>query len=129
LGSFGFYANDDGLIYDVTGPFEDRTASPAWNAGIREGDRLDLSKMRCLPYDAVTCRSVLTALGGVQFAVPGRSITLDVAPRLITRGMYSLLRKSDQATFSSRPLFFWIKSPESSSSWLPHGWCGRVRGQ
>jgi hypothetical protein len=79
LGSFGFYANDDGLIYDVTGPFEDRTASPAWNAGIREGDRLDLSKMRCLPYDAVTCRSVLTALGGVQFAVPARSITLDVA--------------------------------------------------
>jgi hypothetical protein len=60
LGSFGFYANDDGLIYNVTGPFNDQTASPAWNAGIREGDQLDLSKMRCLPYDAVTCRSILT---------------------------------------------------------------------
>ena len=33
LGSFGFYANNDGLIYDVTGPFTDRTASPAWKAG------------------------------------------------------------------------------------------------
>ena len=45
LGSFGFYANNDGLIYDVTGPFSDQTASPAWKAGIREGDRLDLSRM------------------------------------------------------------------------------------
>ncbi len=28
LGSFGFYANNDGLIYNVTGPFDDETASP-----------------------------------------------------------------------------------------------------
>jgi hypothetical protein len=27
LGSFGFYANNDGLIYDVTGPFDDQTAA------------------------------------------------------------------------------------------------------
>ena len=79
LGSFGFYANNDGLIYNVTGPFDDQTASPAWKAGIREGDRLDLSKMRCLPYDAATCGSVLSALGGIQFAVPGRGITIDLA--------------------------------------------------
>jgi hypothetical protein len=80
LGSFGFYANNDGLIYDVTGPFDDQMASPAWNAGIREGDRLDLSKMRCFPYDAATCGSVLAALGGIQLAVPGRSITIELAP-------------------------------------------------
>ena len=79
LGSFGFYANNDGLIYNVTGPFDDQTASPAWNAGIREGDRLDLSKMRCFPYDATTCGSVLAALGGIQFVVPGRSTTIDLA--------------------------------------------------
>ena len=79
LGSFGFYANNDGLIYDVTGPFSDQTASPAWKAGIREGDRLDLSRMRCVPYDAVTCGSVLAALGGLQFVMPGRSATLDIA--------------------------------------------------
>ena len=59
LGSFGFYANNDGLIYNVTGPFDDQTASPAWKAGIRDRDKLDLSKMRCLPYDAATCGSVL----------------------------------------------------------------------
>jgi hypothetical protein len=80
LGSFGFYANNDGLIYNVTGPFDDQTASPAWKAGIRVGDGLDLSKMRCLPYDPATCGSVLSALGGTQFAVPGRSITLDLVP-------------------------------------------------
>ena len=89
LGSFGFYANDDGLIYNVTGPFDDRAASPAWNVGIRDGDQLDLSKMRCLPYDPVTCRSVLTALEGVQLAVPGRSITLN------------LLSKTDRLTHVS----------------------------
>ena len=33
LGSFGFYSNNNGLIYDVTGPFADKTASPAWKAG------------------------------------------------------------------------------------------------
>ena len=40
LGSFGFYADNDGLIYDVTGPFDEKEQSPAWNAGIRAGDRL-----------------------------------------------------------------------------------------
>ncbi len=79
LGSFGFYANNDGLIHNVTGPFADKTASPAWKAGLREGDRLDLSRMRCLPYDAATCGTVLAALGGLQFVMPGRSATLDIA--------------------------------------------------
>jgi hypothetical protein len=79
LGSFGFSANNDGLIYNVTGLFDDQTASPAWNAGVRAGDQLDLSKMRCLPYDAARCGAVLASLGGVQLAVPGHSITLDLA--------------------------------------------------
>ena len=35
--------------------------------------------MRCLPYDAVTCGSVLAALGGLQFVLPGRGATLDIA--------------------------------------------------
>jgi hypothetical protein len=78
LASFGFYANSDGLIYDVSGPFPDEAASPAWKAGIREGDRLDLALMRCFPYDAGTCGSVLAATGGIQFVVPGRVATLDL---------------------------------------------------
>jgi hypothetical protein len=79
LGSFGFYANNDGLIYNVTGPFDDETASPAWNAGIREGDRLDLSKMRCFPYDAAACGAVLVALGGIQLTELGGTITIYLA--------------------------------------------------
>jgi hypothetical protein len=47
LGSFGFYANNDGLIYDVVGPFDNASESPAWKAGIRTGDRLDLMRLRC----------------------------------------------------------------------------------
>lgn len=80
LGSFGFYANNNGLIYDVVGPFADTSASPAWKAGLREGDVLDLSTMRCLPYDSETCGSVLAAVGGVQYVIPGRAITLTLAP-------------------------------------------------
>ena len=50
LASFGFYADNNGMVYDATGPFIDKSASPAWKAGIREGDQLDLSRMRCLPF-------------------------------------------------------------------------------
>jgi hypothetical protein len=38
-----FYADNDGLIYDATGPFDAESDSPAWKAGIRDGDRLALS--------------------------------------------------------------------------------------
>jgi hypothetical protein len=66
LASFGFYANGDGLITDVRGPFADELASPAYRAGMREGDRLDLGRMRCLPVDTLRCGTALTALGGVR---------------------------------------------------------------
>jgi hypothetical protein len=79
LGSFGFYANSDGLIYDVAGPFSDKSASPASKAGIREGDRIDLRRMSCLPYDAMTCASVLAVLGGIQYVLPGRGAIIHLA--------------------------------------------------
>ncbi|HVN34104.1 MAG TPA: hypothetical protein VMU96_02485 [Casimicrobiaceae bacterium] len=78
LGSFGFYANSDGLVFDVAGPFVDEAASPARKAGLRVGDRIDLERMRCLPYDAATCGSVLAILGGLQYVIPGRVATIDV---------------------------------------------------
>jgi hypothetical protein len=106
LGSFGFYANDDGLIYNVTGPFDDRSTSPAWNMDLREGDQLDLSKMRCLPYDPVTCRSVLIALGGVQLAVPGRSITLDLVSKTDRPLHVSLIAKERPTNFLTRGIIF-----------------------
>lgn len=76
LGSFGFYADNDGLIYDVVGPFEKKEDSPAWKAGIRVGDRLAMHEMLCYPYDRNACRNALMLLGGHQFVLPGRQATL-----------------------------------------------------
>ncbi|PNG25468.1 hypothetical protein [Methylocella silvestris] len=72
LGSFGFFANNDGLIFDVKGPFAEESASPAWQAGLRVGDRIDLPKMRCIPVDTNTCATMLAARGGQQRVMPGR---------------------------------------------------------
>lgn len=72
LGSFGFYANGDGLVTDVRGPFAEDTASPAWRAGMREGDRLDLRQMRCIPVDTLRCATVLAFLGGAPLVGDGR---------------------------------------------------------
>ena len=78
LGSFGFYADNDGMIYDVTGPFDAKSDSPAWKAGIRDGDKLALSKLRCFPYNRTTCRNALMVLGGVQLVLPGREATFEL---------------------------------------------------
>ncbi|MGB3037348.1 MAG: hypothetical protein WBF49_12400 [Methyloceanibacter sp.] len=78
LGSFGFYADNDGMIYDVTGPFDAESDSPAWKAGIRDGDKLALSKLRCFPYNRTTCRNALMVLGGVQLVLPDREATFEL---------------------------------------------------
>jgi hypothetical protein len=79
LGSFGFYADNDGRVYDVTGPFAGPSRSPAWQAGIRIGDQLDLARMRCIPYDDKICGDLLAVVGGLQFVLPGRSATIVLA--------------------------------------------------
>ena len=63
LGSFGFYADNDGVIYDITGPFDAESDSPAWKAGIHDGDKLALSKLRCFPYGPTTSANALMVLG------------------------------------------------------------------
>jgi hypothetical protein len=78
LNSLGFYANNDGLIYDVTGPFADKESSPAWHAGLREGDQIDLSRLKCSLEDVAACSSALAALGGLQFVLPGHTLTIDI---------------------------------------------------
>ena len=79
LSSFGFYANNDGLVYDVTGPFAAEASSPAWQAGLPEGDRIDLSRLKCSLKDIAACSNALAALGGLQFVLPGHSLTIDIA--------------------------------------------------
>ena len=67
-----------GLVYDVTGAFDEEAASPAWKAGLRIGDRLDLSHLQCFPYNETDCGNALAVLGGRQLALPGRPVTLDL---------------------------------------------------
>ncbi len=79
LGSLGFFANSDGLVIDVTRPFPDEAASPAWRAGIRAGDQLDLQAMRCRLDKRENCSSALFAFGGIDYLLPGQQFTLDLA--------------------------------------------------
>lgn len=77
LGSFGLYVNNDGVIYDVIGPFRNEASSPAWKAGLREGDQVDLSRLRCTLKDLEACGNAVASLGGLQFVLPGREVTVD----------------------------------------------------
>lgn len=83
LASIGLAVNNDGLIYDVRGPFPAPEASPAWQAGLRPGDRLDLRAMACRPSGASACADLLAligGMGGMQLVQPGRVLTLAVVP-------------------------------------------------
>jgi len=79
LGSFGFYANNDGVVTDVQGPFLNQTDSPAFQAGLRAGDRLDLEQMRCIPVRTQRCASAMAALGGFRLVTNQRRAELVLA--------------------------------------------------
>lgn len=79
LGSFGFYANNDGVITDVQGPFLQKADSPAFQAGLRAGDRLDLDQMRCIPISTLRCASAMAALGGFRLVTNQRHSELVMA--------------------------------------------------
>jgi hypothetical protein len=79
LGSFGLSVDDNGTVYDTRQPFDDEAASPAWRAGIRVGDRLDLARMRCFPPGTDTCATMLALWGGFYYVLPGRVGTLHMA--------------------------------------------------
>ncbi len=79
LGSFGFYANNDGVITDVQGPFLQPTDSPAFQAGLRAGDMLDLEQMRCTHINTLRCASAMAALGGFRLVTSQRRAELVVA--------------------------------------------------
>src|SRR3954468_5240516 len=84
LASFGVVVDNDGRLVDVKTPFDKSTDSPAWNAGLRTGDRVDLSAMRCAPIAAPDCRSLIAlvgGLGGTQGGSPGRATDLIGRPR------------------------------------------------
>jgi hypothetical protein len=83
LASAGFAADNDGLIHDVRGPFPTPELSPAWQAGLRQGDRLDLAAMACRRPATRACADLLAVLGGMggmQLVQPGRVLMLTILP-------------------------------------------------
>jgi hypothetical protein len=81
LASTGLAADNDGAIYDVDDSFPHATESPAWRAGLRPGDRLDLTAMNCRIPDSAPCRDILAVLGGMggrQLVRPGRVLRLQI---------------------------------------------------
>ena len=90
LGSFGLAMDGDGRIYDVRGPFEAEQDSPAWRAGLRAGDRLDLAAMSCARVDTIVCASLLSQWGGVTYVTAGREATLIVAPSHRERSVHEV---------------------------------------
>jgi hypothetical protein len=72
LSAFGLATNADGLVYDVQAQFSEDDESPAWRAGLRPGDRLDLEAMRCYPVDTILCATNLALWGGFNYVMPGR---------------------------------------------------------
>src|SRR5260221_4704929 len=74
LASAGFAADNDGRIYDVRGPFPQEADSPAWKAGLRVGDRIDLTAMRLCPRAARPARACCrcwAAWAGRSWFAPG----------------------------------------------------------
>ena len=121
FGSFGFYANNDGLSYDVTGPFANEASSPAWKAGLRTGVRVDLAHVRCSLSDATWCGRALAAIGGLQFVKPAVDVAAtDVLPaRQIT-----LVAEARPSVCLSAACSFSTRLPGSRSSWQRLGLCG-----
>ena len=79
LGAWGLVTNANGLIYDVQAQFDSEDDSPAWKAGLRPGDHLDLHGMRCAPIDTDLCAANLGLWGGYAYVLPGREAKLLVA--------------------------------------------------
>ena len=104
LGSFGFYADNDGVVTDVHGPFLEEKNSPAFEAGVRPGDRLDLEKMRCIPVMTPRCASALGVLGGLRLVSPGRvgEFAFAATPERAARQIELIARP--------RPFSFWVRA-------------------
>jgi hypothetical protein len=125
LGSFGFYANNDGLITDVQGPFLDQTASPAFRAGLRVGERLDLEQMRCIPIRTLRCASAMAALGGF------RLVTNQQRSELVMAAAPGRLAREVDIVASQRPYNGWVLAVlllDQLAAMLviqPHGLSGR----
>ena len=108
LASFGLTVNADGRVYDVRGPFNSQEDSPAWKAGVRTGDHLDLDAMRCIPVDTERCATALILWGGVNYVLPGREgeIVLRAAQDRPARDVKLIAESRDSNRLLEIILFF-----------------------
>ena len=121
LGSFGFYANNDGIITDVQGPFHKQTDSPAFQAGLRAGDRLDLEQMRCIPISTLRCAS---AIGLGRFSPRHQSTarrTRDDCHAADRREESTSLQNNGHMTRGCAGFCYSISLQRYSLFWPPHG--------
>src|SRR6516162_3983864 len=81
LGSFGFYANNDGLITDVQGPFAEQSASPR-HFGPVYVSAISSILRRCavFPSGTLGCASAMAALGGFRLVANQQRAELIMAP-------------------------------------------------
>ena len=84
LASLGLSVDNNGVIVDVTNPFNTPAQSPAALAGLQPGDRVDFRNMRCIPPDTATCSSLISVmgdLGGIGFNLPNFRAHLLILPK------------------------------------------------
>lgn len=84
LASLGLSVNNDGVIVDVVAPFKSGSLSPAAQAGLRPGEKIDFRQMPCLPPNTETCSSLLSVmgdLGGLGYNLPHFQATLAILPK------------------------------------------------
>ena len=78
LGSFGFSADNDGLIYQVS------SGSAASRAGLTTQDKIDLKSGPCRHLASDACRDFLAVfggMGGLAYVKPGTSVNLPMVGR------------------------------------------------
>jgi hypothetical protein len=102
LGSFGFYSNNNGLITNVQAQFPEPALSPAFQAGLQVGNRLDLEEMRCIPISTVRCASAMAALGGLRLVSNQRRGELVVA------ATPDRLARTVELIAQQRPYDWWV---------------------
>ena len=124
LGSFGFYANNDGVITDIQGPFLNQTASPAFQAGLHIGERLDLEQMRCIPIRTLRCASAMAALGGFRLVANQQRAEIVMAAAS-GRPAREVNIVAEQRPYNGWVLAVLLLDQRCLSFWQPHGSFGR----
>jgi hypothetical protein len=84
LASLGLTVNANGVIVDVVTPFTTAAESPAAQAGLQPGDRINIRQMPCLPPNTTTCSGLLSVmgdLGGLGYNLPKFQAKLAILPK------------------------------------------------